>query len=58
MHTFMIIRKLLKVVAFSTLILTFLTLSGCAGNIGVGVSVGVPIGKYGYISVGSGSNWF
>ncbi len=27
-------------------------LGGCDGNIGVGMSVGVPVGNNGYISVG------
>jgi hypothetical protein len=31
-----------------------LQLGGCSGNVGVGLSVGVPIGDHGYISVGSG----
>ena len=34
-----------------------LMLGGCNGNVGVGVSVGVPIGDNGYLSVGSG-RWF
>ncbi len=34
-----------------------LALGGCSGNVGVGMSVGVPIGNHGYISVGGG-NWF
>ena len=33
-----------------------LQLAGCSGNVGVGLSVGVPIGDHGYISVG-GSRW-
>jgi predicted small secreted protein len=31
-------------------------IAGCSGNVGVGVSVGVPIGNHGYISVG-GNRW-
>jgi len=31
-----------------------LQLSGCSGNVGVGLSVGVPIGDHGYVSVGGG----
>ena len=50
-----IIRKLLKSLAFSTLILTTLALTGCSGNVGVGMSVGVPVGDHGYISVGTGT---
>jgi hypothetical protein len=33
-----------------------LLLTGCSGNVGVGVSVGVPVGNHGYVSVG-GSHW-
>lgn len=29
---------------------------GCTGSVGVGLSVGVPIGDHGYISVGT-SRW-
>ena len=32
-------------------------LGGCNANVGVGVSVGVPIGNNGYMSVGTG-RWF
>lgn len=34
-----------------------LFLAGCSGNVGVGVSVGVPIGDHGYMSVGGG-RWY
>jgi len=34
-----------------------LLFAGCSGNIGVGMSVGVPIGNHGYMSVGTGK-WF
>lgn len=33
-----------------------LMLAGCDGNVGVGMSVGVPVGNHGYISVG-GHRW-
>jgi hypothetical protein len=36
------------------LLLTSLSLGGCTGNVGVGVSVGVPVGNHGYMSVGTG----
>ena len=39
------------------LVMVCLQLSGCSGNVGVGLSVGVPIGDHGYVSVGSG-RWF
>ena len=31
-----------------------LLLTGCSGNVGVGMSVGVPIGDHGYMSIGGG----
>lgn len=34
-----------------------LLLAGCSGNVGIGMSVGVPIGNHGYMSVGSG-RWY
>lgn len=49
--------KFIRATGLSILLLTTLLLSGCAGNVGVGVSVGVPIGDHGYMSVGS-SRWF
>jgi hypothetical protein len=33
-----------------------LLLAGCSGNVGVGMSVGVPVGDHGYISLG-GHRW-
>ena len=33
-----------------------LMLAGCNANVGVGMSVGVPVGNHGYISLG-GHNW-
>jgi hypothetical protein len=38
------------------LLFVCLMLGGCDGNVGVGVSVGVPIGNHGYMSVG-GTRW-
>jgi hypothetical protein len=34
--------------------LVCLQLGGCSSNVGVGLSVGVPIGNHGYVSVGGG----
>ena len=50
------ITKLLKPLAFSALMLSTLALTGCSGNVGVGMSVGVPVGNHGYISVGTGTS--
>ena len=38
------------------LVLTSLMVGGCNANVGVGVSVGVPVGNHGHISVGA-SRW-
>lgn len=52
-------RKILRPLMFTAVVSACLLLSGCSSNIGVGMSVGVPIGDHGYISVGGGSNrWF
>ncbi len=32
-----------------------LFMTGCSGNVGIGMSVGVPVGNHGYMSVGSRS---
>jgi hypothetical protein len=50
-------RRLTRLGALLALVLATLSLSGCSGNVGVGVSVGVPIGNHGYMSVGTG-RWF
>jgi predicted small secreted protein len=49
-------RNAKRLVASVALLLTALTLAGCSGNVGVGLSVGVPIGNHGYMSVG-GNRW-
>ena len=38
------------------LVLCSMTLAGCQGNVGVGMSVGVPVGNNGFVSVG-GHRW-
>jgi hypothetical protein len=40
----------------AAVLLSCLLLGGCSGNVGVGLSVGVPIGNHGYMSVG-GTRW-
>ena len=36
-----------------------LLLSGCSTSVGVGMSVGVPVGDHGYISIGGNTGrWF
>ena len=49
-------RKARRLVAVIAVLLTSLALAGCDGNVVVGVSVGVPIGSHGYMSVG-GTRW-
>jgi hypothetical protein len=39
------------------LLMLSLMLAGCSGNVGIGMSVGVPIGNHGYMSVGTG-RWY
>lgn len=39
------------------LLIVSLMLGGCNANVGVGMSVGVPIGDHGYMRVGTG-RWF
>lgn len=46
-----------RIIALAAIVLTTLSLAGCSGNVGVGLSVGVPIGNHGYMSVGS-SRWY
>jgi hypothetical protein len=50
-------RKVLRAAAVLALVMSTLSLAGCSGNVGVGVSVGVPIGNHGYMSVGT-SRWY
>ena len=52
-------RSILKKTLFATVLASSLLLAGCGGNIGVGMSVGVPIGDHAYINLGGGSNrWY
>lgn len=48
--------KIKRRIAILSLMITSLFLAGCDGNVGVGLSVGVPIGDHGYMSVG-GTRW-
>ena len=50
-------RKLTRNTLFWLLLASSALISGCQGNVGVGLSVGVPIGNHGYMSVG-GSRWY
>ena len=50
-------RRTVKRMALAALVIVTLALAGCSGNVGVGMSVGVPVGNHGYISVGGG-RWY
>ncbi|MCJ7590783.1 MAG: hypothetical protein MUO51_05475 [Woeseiaceae bacterium] len=49
-------RRATRIIAVITLVLTSLSLAGCSGNVGVGMSIGIPVGNHGYMSVG-GTRW-
>ena len=49
-------NKILRRTGLMAMLLSCLLLAGCSGNVGVGLSVGVPIGNHGYMSVG-GTRW-
>jgi hypothetical protein len=53
--TFM--RKYIRIASGLLLALAMLSLSGCSGSVGVGVSAGVPVGSHGSVSVGAGG-WY
>jgi hypothetical protein len=50
-------RRLIHGFALVLILASCLVLVGCSGNVGVGMSVGVPVGDHGHISVGT-SRWF
>lgn len=47
----------LKRLPMVLVLLLCLLLAGCSGNVGIGMSVGVPVGNHGYMSVGTG-RWY
>lgn len=49
-------QKITRAVMIVLLSLCCLMLAGCDGNVGVGMSVGVPVGNHGYVSLG-GHRW-
>lgn len=53
----MVMRRALRIGGVVALMVSMLSIAGCAGNVGVGVSVGVPVGNYGYMSVGT-TRWY
>ena len=52
-----VMRRTIWIAAVSALLVSMLSIAGCSGNVGVGVSVGVPVGNYGYMSIGT-SRWY
>ena len=52
-----IVRRAIRIGAVAALVVSMLSIAGCSGNVGVGVSVGVPVGNYGYMSIGT-SRWY
>jgi hypothetical protein len=47
----------MRISMIAVLVVSGLALAGCAGNVGVGMSVGIPVGDHGYISIGRGG-WY
>jgi len=47
----------MRTISVLALLVSMLSIAGCSGNVGVGVSVGVPVGNYGYMSIGT-SRWY
>lgn len=50
-------RKSIRFAAQLFLLVCALSTSGCSSEVGVGISVGVPVGNHGYMSVGT-SRWY
>jgi predicted small secreted protein len=52
-------HHLKKKVLLALVVSISMLLTGCNASVGVGVSVGVPIGNHGYMSVGTGRRgWY
>jgi hypothetical protein len=47
-------RKVARITGWVVLFSSILSLGGCSGSVGVGLSVGIPIGDHGHVSVGTG----
>jgi hypothetical protein len=47
----------IRLIRLLVLLTTTLFVAGCDANVGVGLSVGVPVGSHGYMSIG-GSRWY
>lgn len=52
-------KRMIRICLLSALMATSLLLAGCNTSIGLGMSVGVPIGDHGYMSIGGSTNrWY
>jgi hypothetical protein len=49
-------KNSVKKIMLVLLLASSAVLSSCSGNVGVGLSVGIPIGNHGYMSLGT-SSW-
>ena len=48
-------HHLKKSVLLTLVISTSLLLTGCNASVGIGMSVGIPVGNHGYMSIGTGT---
>ena len=49
-------RRVIRVTGMLVLVVSMLSVNGCGGTVGVGMSVGAPVGNHGFMSVGA-SRW-
>jgi len=49
-------RRVVRVAGMLVLVVSMLSVNGCGGPVGVGMSVGVPVGSHGFMTVGA-SSW-
>jgi hypothetical protein len=49
-------RRAVRFTGMLLLVVSMLSANGCGGSVGIGMSVGVPVGTHGYMSVGA-SRW-
>jgi hypothetical protein len=52
-------QRIARFFLLAALLAASLLLTACSANVGLGMSVGVPIGDHGYMSIGGGTNrWY
>jgi hypothetical protein len=49
-------RRVVRIAGMLAVLVSALAVNGCGGSVGVGMSVGVPVGNHGFMSVGA-SRW-